>query len=130
MKPIILASLLIITGCYDTVDKTDKPHKINTFQSDSLTLTIPYELYAETLFDVGITFDHPVSNIKGELTGISMDMGKVPLFFTSNNQDLTAYSTKVLLGACALPLMQWRLSLTWQENGKTQYFEQSITVQR
>jgi hypothetical protein len=95
-----------------------------------LALTIPQELYAETLFDVGITFDQPVSNIKGELTGISMDMGKVPLFFTSNNQDLTAYSTKVLLGACALPVMQWRISLTWQENGKTQYFEQSITVQR
>ena len=130
MKPIILASLLILTGCYDTVDKTENTHKINTFQSDSLALTIPQELYAETLFDVGITFDQPVSNIKGELTGISMDMGKVPLFFTSNNQDLTAYSTKVLLGACALPVMQWRISLTWQENGKTQYFEQSITVQR
>ncbi|MGB0898558.1 MAG: hypothetical protein ACPGSN_04835 [Psychrobium sp.] len=130
MKPLILTSLLILAGCDNDINKSDNTSKINTFQSEALTITIPQQLYAETLFDVGIVFDQPVTHVKGELTGISMDMGKVPLFFKSINQDLKVYSTKVLLGACALPVMQWRLSLTWQENGKTQYFEHTIRVQR
>ena len=130
MKPLILASLLILAGCDNDVNQSDNTHKISTFQSEALTLTIPQKLVAETLFDVGIVFDQPVTHVRGELTGISMDMGKVPLFFKAVNHDLKTYSTKVLLGACALPVMQWRLSLTWQENGKTQYFDHTITVQR
>jgi len=130
MNRFILASLLMLAGCGDDIVSKENSPKISTIQTESLTLSIPQTLFAETLFDVGIAFDRPISNLKGELTGVSMDMGKVPLFFKEINGELNVYSTKVLLGACALPVMQWRLSLVWQENGKTQYFEQVITVQR
>ena len=130
MKRFILASLLMLTGCGDDIANKENSPKISTFQTEYLTLSIPQTLFAETLFEVGIAFDHPISNLKGELTGVSMDMGKVPLFFKDIDGELNVYSTQVLLGACALPVMQWRLSLTWQENDKPQYFEQIITVQR
>ncbi|WP_051219781.1 hypothetical protein [Rheinheimera baltica] len=49
-----------------------------------------------------------VEKVTGELTGVSMYMGRVPLTFSKTNE---GWQAEFLLGACSDPKMVWQLSL-------------------
>ncbi|MGB0833031.1 MAG: hypothetical protein ACPGR2_00765 [Psychrobium sp.] len=130
MKRILLASLLALAGCNDMQDAQTEKTQYQTFQVEHVTLSIPVEMRAEELFEVRVSFNGEVSNLQAKLEGISMDMGIVPVFFQRDNDNKNTFATKVLLGACALPVMEWRLTMTWQEAGKPKFYQQSINVER
>lgn len=130
MKRILLASLLALTGCNDIQNQATEKAIYQTFKSEFVTLSIPAELRAEELFDIRASFSGEVSNVQAKLEGISMDMGIVPVFFNPDESNKSSYATKVLLGACALPVMEWRLTMTWQEAGKARFYQQNINVVR
>lgn len=130
MKRILLVSLLVLAGCNDTQESQKEVTQYQTFNAAEITLSVPVEMRAEELFEMRASFNGTVSNLQGKLEGISMDMGIVPVFFQLNNDKNNYYTTKVLLGACALPVMEWRLTMTWQEDGKPKFYQQSINVTR
>lgn len=79
------------------------------FNSDEITLTLtPGNAPVETLLTLSLKADDLVA-VSGELSGIGMYMGVVPLRFsqTAENQ----WQAEFLLGACSDPDMQWQLML-------------------
>lgn len=130
MKRILLASLLVLMGCNEAQNQIPESIASQTFESEQLTLTVPQTMRAEELFEMHASFNGEVSNIQANLEGISMDMGIVPVFFQPATNKENAYATKVLLGACALPVMEWRLTMTWEESGQPKFYQQSINVIR
>ncbi|KUM53797.1 hypothetical protein [Rheinheimera sp. EpRS3] len=65
-----------------------------------------------------------VFSVSGELTGVSMYMGKVPLRF-SQHQGM--WQAEFLLGACSDPDMLWQLQLEVQfADGKKRILKQQL----
>ena len=130
MKRILLASLLALAGCNEAQYHGSEHIPFQAFESEQVTLFVPQTMRAEELFDMRVSFNSEVENVQAKLEGISMDMGIVPVFFRPDHDNKNTFATKVLLGACALPVMEWRLTLTWQEAGKAKFYQQSINVTR
>ena len=66
-----------------------------------------------------------VSMLSGELTGVSMFMGRVPLRFNKITEN--QWQAVFLLGACSDPHMQWQLVLQWQDaQGKNHTLKQQF----
>jgi hypothetical protein len=47
-------------------------------------------------------------NVNGELSGVAMYMGKIPLRFSKKNN---SWQAEFLLGACTDPAMLWQIEL-------------------
>lgn len=62
--------------------------------------------------------------VSGEIVGVSMYMGKVPLIFSHESGN---WQAEFLLGACSDPRMKWQIILTVEfENGKKQTVKQEL----
>ncbi len=48
---------------------------------------------------------------EAEVTGLSMNMGTIPLLFKAVDGHPQLYSTEMVLGACSQPKMKWQLQL-------------------
>ena len=65
-----------------------------------------------------------IKAISGEIVGVSMYMGKVPLVFSRKE---TNWRSEFLLGACSDPKMTWQIILTVEfDNGKKQTIKQQL----
>lgn len=79
------------------------------WQTDSLVLTVaPGSIVVETPLLLSMQSAEPISAISGELQGISMYMGRIPLQW---QQVEGGWQSTFLLGACSDPNMRWRLAL-------------------
>ncbi len=67
----------------------------------------PAEAPVETPLQLQLSAKDVVA-ISGELTGISMYMGRIPLRFTQHNE---LWQAEFLLGACSEPAMLWQVEL-------------------
>ncbi len=82
------------------------------FHSADITLTLtPGHAPVETPLTLSLTADG-LAAVTGELSGVTMYMGIVPLRFSqiAENQ----WQAEFLLGACSDPDMQWQLVLRLQ----------------
>ena len=62
--------------------------------------------------------------VHGELTGVSMYMGRIPLRFTQQGE---IWQAEFLLGACSDPNMQWQLHLQLEfSDGKKRTIKQQF----
>lgn len=68
----------------------------------------PAEQKPETLLTVSIQ-DEGIQSVRGEIVGLDMSMGTVPLFF-SKSEDGT-FVAQFLLGMCTDPKMYWQVKL-------------------
>ena len=84
----------------------------------------PSEAPVETPLTLTVTADD-ISMLSGELTGVSMYMGRVPLRFSKQTEN--QWQAVFLLGACSDPDMQWQLVLHWQDaQGKNHTVKQQF----
>lgn len=128
MRVLVVLITFMFVACTDNpVQPTDKKDAI-VINNDDIHFSYPNSIQAETLFVLNTRFPAEVTNLQAKMTGISMDMGVVPIIFKKRINN--AYQAQVLVGACALDIMQWRLVITWQQDGKIKYFEQVLNVTR
>lgn len=79
------------------------------WQTDTLALTItPGSILVETPLLLSIKSAEPIQAISGELQGISMYMGRIPLQWQQIEGE---WQSTFLLGACSDPKMRWQLEL-------------------
>jgi len=95
--------------------------------SEELTLTLPQALYAERLLDFSLDFNQPVTKVTAQLAGVSMYMGKIPVIFKQQAQ-VTRFKAKALVARCGSHMMTWRLTISWQQAGKTHYGYRDLVV--
>jgi len=130
MKQLLFLFIILAAGCSEPPKDNVQPTKKQRVTTSDITFEFPVVIKAESLFKVDVKFAHNSHIKSAKLSGISMDMGVVPVMFRPINQLNLHYKADVFLGACALPIMKWRLELIWVENGKTKYAEQVIQVVR
>lgn len=130
MKALLIFIILSLSACSEAPKVEKDPIKKHRVKTKDISISLPMDLKAEEIFNVELKFPVTVSQVTGKLTGISMDMGKVPVLFEQINPIDNIFVAQVLLGACALPTMQWRFEITWQVDGQTKYFDQIINVKR
>jgi hypothetical protein len=69
----------------------------------------PGQLKPETLLELAID-GMDIKSVRGEIVGLDMSMGKIPLFFKQNSQQ--QFAAQFLLGVCSDPDMYWQVQIT------------------
>ncbi|MCG7535899.1 hypothetical protein [Pseudoalteromonas sp. OOF1S-7] len=68
------------------------------------------QIRPETPFELFVNTQARGAKLKvAWLEGVTMYMGKIPVFF--EQQDSSLWSAEVMVGACSEPVMEWRLTL-------------------
>lgn len=107
-------SLFVLSACHPaTVDKSMQV----LYQQPPLELSLsPASAPVETPLHFTLTTKQPIVTVTGELTGISMYMGLIPLRFqkliTGGPDGSEQWRSEFMLGACSDPAMIWQLNLT------------------
>ena len=105
-----LLLLSLISGC----DRQLQPDRVvaeRVVVLGDLQLKIsPGHIPVETLLTMQLHSQQPLTQVSGELTGVSMYMGRIPLRF-SRDAGTGVWQTNFMLGACSDPKMTWRLTL-------------------
>ena len=104
---LIIFLWLCAIGCTPATTQPATPILLFSSENISLTLT-PGHAPVETPLTLNLTADD-LAAVSGELSGVTMYMGIVPLRFSqiAENQ----WQAEFLLGACSEPQMQWQLML-------------------
>ncbi|HEX5792287.1 MAG TPA: hypothetical protein VFY01_03355 [Rheinheimera sp.] len=98
--------LCVVTGCQPAEKAPVSPLTLLTEPSLQLQLT-PGHAPVETPLQLQLTAAG-VTEVSGELTGVSMYMGRIPLRFVQQGD---SWQADFLLGACSDPDMLWQLQL-------------------
>ena len=88
-KPIVQSERIVVLDQYQLIYK-------------------PAEQTPETLLTINIK-DPTIQSIRGEIVGLDMSMGKVPLFFSKSEDG--SFAAQFLLGVCTDPNMYWQVKL-------------------
>ncbi|MDP2561552.1 hypothetical protein [Psychrobium sp. 1_MG-2023] len=135
VKKIVLLSILALLGCQESaknspINKMGQDSTV-TFMSEHLTMTVPKQMNAETLFPVSLHFSQPVRDVKAKLISINMDMGTMPIIFSAQeNGHLQDYHSQVIVGSCTEPSMEWRMLITWLQGEQRMQHSQIIEIKR
>ena len=110
---ISLLFLLAFTACQPHTKDTSQ---LLLLQTATLQLTLsPEHAPVETPLQLRLQSQKPLRAISGELQGISMYMGRIPLVWRQQAAEqpeaLTTWQAELFLGACSDPNMQWQLQL-------------------
>ncbi len=105
---VIMLIVLSIVSCSPPAKKTEVPHKTVDFAEYRLVYT-PGQLKPETLLELAIE-GMDIKSVRGEIVGLDMSMGKIPLFFKHNSQQ--QFVAQFLLGVCSDPDMYWQVKIT------------------
>lgn len=106
----LLGFLVFLLQACQPVAKDSSPQVL--WQTDSLMLTVaPGNILVETPLLLSMQSAEPISVISGELQGVSMYMGRIPLQW---QQVEGGWQSTFLLGACSDPNMRWQLALLLQ----------------
>ncbi|WP_019027551.1 hypothetical protein [Colwellia piezophila] len=95
--------------------------------SDKIKTELPFVIQLSTLPHQG--GKNKITKISAHLEGKDMFMGKVPVFF-NKKEGSDVYSAQSLLASCHEELMDWRLWVTANIDGKSQSFFVDFTSQR
>lgn len=120
---IFVLLLFTIIRCQPVDITQDSSHLLFSEPELALQLT-PGNAPVETPLQLQLSAEN-VASISGELTGISMYMGRIPLKFSQHQE---VWQTEFLLGACSDPNMLWQLELDVQfKNGEKRKVKQQFT---
>ncbi len=104
----ILLIVINVSACSPAADKSELTQKIVTLAEYQLVYT-PGQLTPETLLELAIA-GPDIKSVRGEIVGLDMSMGKIPLFFKINEQN--RFAAQFLLGVCSEPDMFWQVRVT------------------
>jgi len=130
MKYIILFLLLVLVGCQEPVVETKSTTKMQMIKTKDVSISIPVNIKAETIFPIKLTFPDDVTIVSSRLIGITMDMGIIPVMFNKDDIYKGTFNAQLLVGACTSPVMRSRLEIVWLHNGQEKYYDQVITINR
>lgn len=130
MKYIILFLLLVLVGCQEPVVETKSTTKMQMIKTKDVSISIPVNIKAETIFPIKLTFPDDVTIVSSRLIGITMDMGIIPVMFNKDDIYKGIFNAQLLVGACTSPVMRSRLEIVWLHNGQEKYYDQVITINR
>jgi hypothetical protein len=111
VKHIFSVFLLLITfvlmACSPAAKKVELARKVVDVAQYQLVYT-PGQPTPETLLELAIGGD--IKSVRGEIVGLDMSMGKIPLFFKQIEQ--SQFVAQFLLGVCSDPDMFWQVRIT------------------
>lgn len=114
--------LFAIVSCQPVDITDDSSYLLYSDPELALQLT-PGNAPVETPLQLQLSAEN-VASISGELIGISMYMGRIPLKFSQQQE---VWQTEFLLGACSDPNMLWQLELDVQfKNGEKRKVKQQF----
>ena len=119
---LLIAITFALMGCQPNSNGTQTSHVL--MHNDLLQIELSPEIArVETPLLLRIS-GNSIKAISGEIVGVSMYMGKVPLMFSHNNGN---WQAEFLLGACSDPKMKWQIVLTVEfADGKKQTIKQEL----
>lgn len=110
----LVAGLLLLAGVNGCIDQSNAVAKtadrVIVLEDIQLQLS-PGDIPVETLLNMQLKSQSPLVQVSGELTGVSMYMGRIPLRFTLDPAT-GLWHADFMLGACSDPKMVWQLELT------------------
>jgi len=104
---LILLICIPMVACEPSMEQHANSPKIVIFDKYRLVYT-PGQLIPETLLELKIQGEDIVM-VHGEIVGLDMSMGKIPLFFRKDPEG--NFTAQFLLGVCSEPDMFWQLQL-------------------
>ena len=118
----LFALTLTLLAC--TPATTDTSSSRVLFADSALQIMLsPALARVETPLRLTLTANNVIA-IKGEIVGVSMYMGKVPLIFSHESGN---WQAEFLLGACSDPKMKWQIVLTVEfADGRKQTVKQEL----
>jgi hypothetical protein len=109
----LVAGLLLLAGINGCTDQSNPiamtADRVIVLEDIQLQLS-PGDIPVETLLKIQLKSQSPLVLVSGELTGVSMYMGKIPLRFTQDPAT-GLWHADFMLGACSEPNMTWKLKL-------------------
>lgn len=122
----ILLIALFMSGCNKVSVTENAPEKIVNIAKYQLVYT-PGQAVPETLLTLKLLGDN-IRSVRGEIVGVEMSMGTIPLFFQKDGQG--HFAAQYLLGICSEPDMFWQVRLTITDNeGKVHQVTDQFQVQ-
>jgi len=96
-----------LAGCAPEPAPDLLAQKIVPFEQYRLVYT-PGQLPPETLLQLAVDGE-AIQSVRGEIVGLDMSMGKIPLFFQKDEKG--QFVAQFLLGVCSEPDMFWQVRL-------------------
>jgi len=117
MRLVILAWFIFaLTGCQPKIKDSSQATLLQT--PELQLLVSPAQIPVETPLTMTLQSKEALNSVTGELRGVSMYMGRIPLQWrqaeATANTETTVWIAEFFLGACSDPAMQWQLQL-WLE---------------
>lgn len=103
---LVLLAICAVSGC-QPADKAPISSRLLIDEASVQLQLTPADAPVETPLQLQV-YGEGIAEITGEISGISMYMGRVPLKFRRHD---TAWQAEFLLGACSDPKMLWQVEL-------------------
>ncbi|MDX1525096.1 MAG: hypothetical protein R3273_02520 [Pseudidiomarina maritima] len=100
----VVCSMVFLFGCRDKVPQVQHSADTKIFHQID-----PDQPMVEQPILIQLTLPEQVQPQLSKVTGVNMYMGAIPLVWQQQTQ--TRWQAELLLGACAEPLMQWRVTV-------------------
>lgn len=127
MRPVVFffIVLVLLSACHP--QQTNEVSELLLYDNTAGQLSIsPASVPVESLLRLDYRAVDTVVAMTGEIVGVSMYMGRIPLTFTAQ-ESLHHWQAELFLGACSDPKMEWRLVLTVQyEDGDEHMITQTF----
>lgn len=103
--------LFVLQAC---TPATNDNSQLTLLQTADLSVAIsPATIPVESPLTLTVKTDNDIQQLSGEIRGISMYMGRIPLHWRKvSDTEGTVWQAEFLLGACTDPQMRWQLTLT------------------
>ena len=112
---VVFLSLLLLTlaSCQPPLKDSSQA---TLLQTATLHLLVsPAQIPVETPLTITLESPSKLVNVSGELRGVSMYMGRIPLQWrqaeVTAEHEMAVWTAEFFLGACSDPAMQWQLEL-------------------
>jgi hypothetical protein len=125
--------LVLIFCCVSCTPQGGQQSEVRQVQKGAAELNYqPARLQTETPLSLAIRTPLGWQLHKATLVGLSMEMPRMPLFFTQTvEQAQSNWQTQFLIGACADAQMTWRLELLFiDDKGAEQRLSDELVVYR
>ncbi len=115
MRWLVLALCIpLVVACSD---KTSEPEPaVLTLHQDKLASVSlsPAHAPVEEILSWSVSLAEGWQIKRAQVTGLSMNMGTIPLLFNTEAGSSNVFHAEMVLGACSQPKMKWQLQLILQ----------------
>lgn len=111
-----MLTLVLLTACSPGETQVEMASKVVNLSNFQLIYT-PGQLAPETLLELAVS-GQDIKSVRGEIIGLDMSMGKIPLFFKQTQQN--TFAAQFLLGVCSDPDMFWQVRITVTKHDGTE----------